>query len=159
MQAKNDKYTLDINFSATYDDAGGVATVSIWDSDGLDVSTRKALDNSDPDGFDNMLSDLFDETVNCLLAKPAPKSHEEQLQDKVNSLTIDNKILQERLNKLQAAYDEKAKELNKSKAEKDKCPCQKNKAPRVPPRQVKRPRTDEEMANLLDKYYKIFRSW
>lgn len=159
MQAKNDKYTLDINFSATYDDAGGVATVSIWDSDGLDVSTRKALDNSDPDGFDNMLSDLFDETVSRLLDKPAPKSQEEQLQDKVNSLTIDNKILQARLNKLQAAYDEKAKELDKSKAEKDKCSYQNGKTPRVPPRQVKRPRTDEEMANLLDKYYKIFRSW
>ncbi len=159
MQTENDKYTLDINFSATYDDKGGEANVSIRDSDGLDVSTRKVLDDSKPNAIDDMLTDLFDEAVDLLINKPAPKSLEEQLQDKVNSLAIDNKILQERLNKLQAAYDTKVKELDKSKAEKGKCSCQKSKNAHASSRQVKYPKTDEEMANLLDRYYKIFRAY
>lgn len=154
MQTKNDKYTLDINFSATYDDKSGKATVSIKDSDGLDVSTSKVLDDSKPDAVDDMLADLFDEAVDLLINRPAPKSLEEQLQDKVNSLTIDNKILQERLNKLQAAYDTKVKELDKSK-----CACQKDKSTNVRSRQAKCPKTDEEMADLLDRYCKIFRAY
>lgn len=154
MQTKNDKYTLDINFSATYDDKSGKATVSIKDSDGLDVSTSKVLDDSKPDAVDGMLADLFDEAVDLLINRPAPKSLEEQLQDKVNSLTIDNKILQERLNKLQAAYDAKARELDKSK-----CACQKDKSANARSRQAKCSKTDEEMADLLDRYYKIFRAY
>lgn len=157
METENDKYTLDINFSATYDDKSGKATVSIRDSDGLDVSTSKVLDDSKPNAVDDMLADLFDEAVDLLINKPTPKTLEEQLQDKVNSLTIDNKILQERLNKLQAAYDTKVRELDKTKEEKSKCACQKNKSAHNPSRQGKYPKTDEEMANLLDRYYKIFR--
>ncbi len=108
MSTKNDKYTINIDFSAAYDGDKSDATVSIRDSEGVNISSHKSGDNKDK--TDDILTALFDDVVNQIVnRKPKNRTREEELEEKLNSAVIDNKVLQARLNKLQAAYDAQVK--------------------------------------------------
>lgn len=108
MPTKNDKYTINIDFSAAYDGDKSDATVSIRDSEGVNISSHKSGDSKDK--TDDILTALFDDVVNQIVnRKPKNKTREEELEEKLNSAVIDNKVLQARLNKLQAAYDAQVK--------------------------------------------------
>lgn len=105
-----DNYTINIDFSASYGDdkENAGVTCSVRDSDGLNVSTHKKIDGED---IDSALAEMFDDVIGSIVASKAtkPASKEEELQAKLDSMAIDNKVLQARLDKLQKAYDVLAK--------------------------------------------------
>ncbi len=105
-----DNYTINIDFSASYGDdkENAGVTCSVRDSDGLNVSTHKKIDGED---IDSALAEMFDDVIRSIVASKTtkPASKEEELQAKLNSMAIDNKVLQARLDKLQKAYDVLAK--------------------------------------------------
>lgn len=105
-----DNYTINIDFSASYgeDKENAGVTCSVRDSDGLNVSTHKKINGED---IDSALAEMFDDVIGSIVASKAtkPASKEEELQAKLDSMTIDNKVLQARLDKLQKAYDVLAK--------------------------------------------------
>lgn len=105
-----DNYTINIDFSASYGDdkENAGVTCSVRDSDGLNVSTHKKIDDED---IDSALAEMFDDVIGSIVASKAtkPASKEEELQAKLDSMAIDNKVLQARLDKLQKAYDILAK--------------------------------------------------
>lgn len=114
-----DNYTINIDFSASYGDdkeKAGV-TCSVRDSDGLNVSTHKKIDGND---IDSALAEMFDDVIGSIVASKTsnPKTKEEELQAKLDSMSIDNKVLQARLDKLQKAYDALVK-INQNK-----CTCE-----------------------------------
>lgn len=134
-----DNYTINIDFSASYGDdkENAGVTCSVRDSDGLNVSTHKKIDGED---IDSALAEMFDDVIGSIVASKAskPASKEEELQAKLDSMAIDNKVLQARLDKLQKAYDVLAKktpfmnynpkscECNHDKEKSDKvCNCNK----------------------------------
>ena len=115
-----DNYTINIDFSASYgkDKENAGVTCSVRDSEGLNVSKHKKIDGDD---IDTALAEIFDDVIGNIIASKTskPKTKEEELQAKLDSVTIDNKGLQARLGKLQEAYDT----LVKSNQNKCTCEC------------------------------------
>lgn len=101
-----DNYTINIDFSASYgkDKENAGVTCSVRDSEGLNVSKHKKIDGDD---IDTALAEIFDDVIgNIIESKTSkPKTKEEELQAKLDSMEIDNKVLKARLGKLQDAYD------------------------------------------------------
>lgn len=114
-----DNYTINIDFSASYgkDKENAGVTCSVRDSEGLNVSKHKKIDGDD---IDTALAEIFDDVIgNIVESKTSkPKTKEEELQAKLDSMEIDNKVLQARLGKLQKAYDTLVK------SNQDKCTCE-----------------------------------
>lgn len=114
-----DNYTINIDFSASYGDdkENAGVTCSVRDSDGLNVSTHKKIDGND---IDTALAEMFDDVISSIVVSKTskPKTKEEELQAKLDSMVIDNKVLQARLGKLQEAYDALVK-INQNK-----CTCE-----------------------------------
>lgn len=114
-----DNYTINIDFSASYgkDKENAGVTCSVRDSDGLNVSKHKKIDGDD---IDTALAEIFDDVIGNIVASKTskPKTKEEELQAKLDSMAIDNKVLQARLGKLQKAYDTLVK------SNQDKCTCE-----------------------------------
>lgn len=114
-----DNYTINIDFSASYgkDKENAGVTCSVRDSEGLNVSKHKKIDG---DGIDTALAEIFDDVIGNIVASKTskPKTKEEELQAKLDSMAIDNKVLQARLGKLQEAYDTLVK------SNQDKCTCE-----------------------------------
>lgn len=114
-----DNYTINIDFSASYgkDKENAGVTCSVRDSEGLNVSKHKKIDGDD---IDTALAEIFDDVIGNIVASKTskPKTKEEELQAKLDSMAIDNKVLQARLGKLQEAYDALAK------SNQDKCTCE-----------------------------------
>ena len=119
-----DNYTINIDFSASYgeDKENAGVTCSVRDSDGLNVSTHKKIDGED---IDSALAEMFDDVIGSIVASKAtkPASKEEELQAKLDSMAIDNKVLQARLDKLQKAYDVLAKKTPWMDHTPDACKC------------------------------------
>ena len=115
-----DNYTINIDFSASYgkDKENAGVTCSVRDSEGLNVSKHKKIDGDD---IDTALAEIFDDVIGNIVASKTtkPKTKEEELQAKLDSMAIDNKVLQARLGKLQEAYDT----LVKSNQNKCTCEC------------------------------------
>jgi hypothetical protein len=115
-----DNYTINIDFSASYgkDKENAGVTCSVRDSEGLNVSKHKKIDGDD---IDTALAEIFDDVICNIVASKTtkPKTKEEELQAKLDSVAIDNKVLQARLGKLQEAYDT----LVKSNQNKCTCEC------------------------------------
>lgn len=115
-----DNYTINIDFSASYgkDKENAGVTCSVRDSEGLNVSKHKKIDGDD---IDAALAEIFDDVIGNIVASKTskPKTKEEELQAKLDSMAIDNKVLQARLGKLQKAYDT----LVKSNQNKCTCEC------------------------------------
>ena len=113
-----DNYTINIDFSASYgkDKENAGVTCSVRDSEGLNVSKHKKIDGGD---IDTALSEIFDDVIgNIVESKTSkPKTKEEELQAKLDSMEIDNKVLKARLGKLQEAYDTLVK------SNQNKCEC------------------------------------
>lgn len=114
-----DNYTINIDFSASYgkDKENAGVTCSVRDSEGLNVSKHKKIDGDD---IDTALAEIFDDVIGNIVASKTskPKTKEEELQAKLDSMAIDNKVLQARLGKLQEAYDTLVK------SNQDKCTCE-----------------------------------
>lgn len=114
-----DNYTINIDFSASYgkDKENAGVTCSVRDSEGLNVSKHKKIDGDD---IDTALAEIFDDVIGNIVASKTSKSKtkEEELQAKLDSMAIDNKVLQARLGKLQEAYDTLVK------SNQDKCTCE-----------------------------------
>lgn len=114
-----DNYTINIDFSASYgkDKENAGVTCSVRDSEGLNVSKHKKIDGDD---IDTALAEIFDDVIGNIVASKTskPKTKEEELQAKLDSMAIDNKVLQARLGKLQKAYDTLVK------SNQDKCTCE-----------------------------------
>lgn len=114
-----DNYTINIDFSASYgkDKENAGVTCSVRDSEGLNVSKHKKIDGDD---IDTALAEIFDDVIGNIVASKTskPKTKEEELQAKLDSMAIDNKVLQARLGKLQKAYDALVK------SNQDKCTCE-----------------------------------
>lgn len=114
-----DNYTINIDFSASYgkDKENAGVTCSVRDSGGLNVSKHKKIDGDD---IDTALAEIFDDVIGNIVASKTskPKTKEEELQAKLDSMAIDNKVLQARLGKLQKAYDTLVK------SNQDKCTCE-----------------------------------
>lgn len=114
-----DNYTINIDFSASYgkDKENAGVTCSVRDSEGLNVSKHKKIDGDD---IDTALAEIFDDVIGNIVASKTskPKTKEEELQAKLDSMAIDNKVLQARLDKLQKAYDTLVK------SNQDKCTCE-----------------------------------
>ena len=119
-----DNYTINIDFSASYgkDKENAGVTCSVRDSEGLNVSKHKKIDGDD---IDAALAEIFDDVIGNIVASKTskPKTKEEELQAKLDSMAIDNKVLQARLGKLQKAYDTLVKN------NKNKCTCECNTKP------------------------------
>lgn len=115
-----DNYTINIDFSASYgkDKENAGVTCSVRDSEGLNVSKHKKINGDD---IDTALAEIFDDVIGNIVASKTtkPKTKEEELQAKLDSMAIDNKVLQARLDKLQEAYDT----LVKSNQNKCTCEC------------------------------------
>ena len=115
-----DNYTINIDFSASYgkDKENAGVTCSVRDSEGLNVSKHKKIEGDD---IDTALAEIFDDVIgNIVESKTSkPKTKEEELQAKLDSMEIDNKVLKARLGKLQDAYDT----LVKSNQNKCTCEC------------------------------------
>lgn len=115
-----DNYTINIDFSASYgkDKENAGVTCSVRDSEGLNVSKHKKIEGDD---IDTALAEIFDDVIgNIVESKTSkPKTKEEELQAKLDSMEIDNKVLKARLGKLQDAYDT----LVKSNQNKRTCEC------------------------------------
>ena len=115
-----DNYTINIDFSASYgkDKENAGVTCSVRDSEGLNVSKHKKIDGDD---IDTALAEIFDDVIGNIVASKTskPKTKEEELQSKLDSMAIDNKVLKARLGKLQEAYDT----LVKSNQNKCTCEC------------------------------------
>ena len=115
-----DNYTINIDFSASYgkDKENAGVTCSVRDSEGLNVSKHKKINGDD---IDTALAEIFDDVIGNIVASKTtkPKTKEEELQAKLDSMAIDNKVLQARLGKLQEAYDT----LVKSNQNKCTCEC------------------------------------
>lgn len=114
-----DNYTINIDFSASYgkDKENAGVTCSVRDSEGLNVSKHKKIDGDD---IDTALAEIFDDVIGNIVASKTskPKTKEEELQAKLDSMAIDNKVLQARLGKLQEAYDTLVK------SNQNKCTCE-----------------------------------
>lgn len=114
-----DNYTINIDFSASYgkDKENAGVTCSVRDSEGLNVSKHKKIDGDD---IDTALAEIFDDVIGNIVASKTskPNTKEEELQAKLDSMAIDNKVLQARLGKLQKAYDTLVK------SNQDKCTCE-----------------------------------